>query len=59
MKGKYLRKLGAVVLAALILPGVVTLLSGSSTQAQGRSGAASCLSAVLSSVGLAKVVVWV
>jgi hypothetical protein len=36
MKRKYLRKLRAFVLAALMLPAVVTLLSRTSTHAQGR-----------------------
>ena len=36
MKGKYLRKLGGFVLAVLILPGVVALLSSTVTQAQRR-----------------------
>jgi hypothetical protein len=36
MRGKYLRKFRAVVLAALVLPGMVTLLSGPSIQAQSR-----------------------
>jgi len=35
-KGKYLRKFGGFILAALFLPGVVTLLSNDTTQAQGR-----------------------
>src|SRR5207245_7093636 len=36
MKGKYLRRLGGLILAALLLPGVVTLLSNSTAQAQRR-----------------------
>ena len=36
MKGKYLRKFGAFILAALVLPGVVMLLSSTDTQAQRR-----------------------
>lgn len=36
MKGKYLRKFGGFVLAVLILPGVVALLSSTVTQAQRR-----------------------
>jgi len=36
MRGKYLRKLGAFVLAALLLPGVVTLMSSTTAQAQRR-----------------------
>ena len=36
MKGKYLRRFGAFILAALILPGVVTLLSATPTEAQRR-----------------------
>ena len=36
MRGKYLRKFGAFVLAALVLPGLVTVLSSTNTQAQGR-----------------------
>jgi hypothetical protein len=36
MRGKYLGKFRAVILAALVLPGVVTLLSSANTQAQGR-----------------------
>ena len=36
MKGKYLRKLGGFVLAVLLLPGVVALLSSTVTQAQRR-----------------------
>ena len=36
MKGKYLRKFGALILAALVLPGVVMLLSSTDTQAQRR-----------------------
>jgi hypothetical protein len=35
-KGKYLRRLGGLILTALLLPGVVTLLSNSTAQAQGR-----------------------
>ena|ERR1700752_3540175 len=36
MKGKYLRKLGALVLTLLVLPGVVTLLSSTTAEAQRR-----------------------
>ena len=36
MKGKYLRKFGALILAALVLPGMVMLLSSTDTQAQRR-----------------------
>ena len=36
MSGKYLRKFGAFILAVLVLPGVVTLLSSTDTQAQRR-----------------------
>jgi hypothetical protein len=36
MKGKYLRKFGGFVLAVLVLPGVVALLSNTVTQAQRR-----------------------
>ena len=36
MRGKYLRKLGGFILAALLLPGVVTLLSTTNAQAQRR-----------------------
>ena len=36
MKGKYLRKFGSLILAALLLPGVVTLLSSTNAQAQRR-----------------------
>jgi hypothetical protein len=36
MRGKYLRRFGGLVLAILFLPGVVTLLSSSSAQAQRR-----------------------
>ena len=36
MKGKYLRKFGSIVLVALLLPVAVTLLSGTSAQAQRR-----------------------
>jgi len=36
MRGKYLRKFGAFVLAALVLPGLVTVLSNINTQAQRR-----------------------
>jgi hypothetical protein len=36
MRGKYLRKLGGFVLAALLLPGIVTLVSSASAQAQRR-----------------------
>ena len=36
MKGKYLRKFGAFILAALVLPGVVMLMSSTDTQAQRR-----------------------
>lgn len=36
MRGKYLRRFGGFILAALILPGVVTLVSSSTTQAQRR-----------------------
>lgn len=38
MKGKYLRRFGGFVLAALLLPGVVTLLSSSAVEAQRRGG---------------------
>jgi hypothetical protein len=37
MRGKYLTKFRAVVLAALVLPGVVTLLSSASTQGSVKS----------------------
>jgi hypothetical protein len=36
MRGKYLRKFGAFVLAVLVLPGLVTVLSSANTQAQRR-----------------------
>lgn len=36
MKGKYLRRLGGFILAVLLLPGVVTLLTSSTAQAQRR-----------------------
>src|SRR5256714_13472290 len=36
MKGKYLRKLGSLVLTLLVLPGVVALFSGTTAQAQRR-----------------------
>ena len=36
MKGKYLRKLGSIVLVALLLPAAVALLSSTSAQAQRR-----------------------
>jgi len=36
MRGKYLRKLGGFILAALLLPGVVTLFSSVNAQAQRR-----------------------
>jgi len=36
MKGKYLRRLGGLFLAVLFLPGVVTLLSSDTAQAQRR-----------------------
>ena len=36
MKGKYLGKFGGFILAALLLPGVVALLSSSNAQAQRR-----------------------
>jgi hypothetical protein len=36
MKGKYLRKLGSLVLTLLVLPGVVALFSSTSAQAQRR-----------------------
>src|SRR5215467_6383926 len=36
MKGKYLRKLGGFILAALLLPGVVALMSSTTAQAQHR-----------------------
>ena len=36
MRGKYLRRFGAFILAALILPGVVSLLSATPTEAQRR-----------------------
>src|SRR6266404_9294695 len=36
MKGKYLRRLGGFILAVLLLPGVATLLSSSTAQAQRR-----------------------
>lgn len=36
MRGKYFRRFGGFVLAALILPGVVSLLSSSTIQAQRR-----------------------
>ena len=37
MKGKYLRKLGSLVLTLLILPGVVALFSGTTAEAQRRA----------------------
>ena len=36
MKGKYLRKLGSLVLTLLVLPGVVALLSSTTVEAQRR-----------------------
>lgn len=36
MKGKYLRKLGSLVLTLLVLPGVVALFSGATAEAQRR-----------------------
>jgi hypothetical protein len=36
MKGKYLRKLGSLVLTLLVLPGVVALFSSTSAEAQRR-----------------------
>ena len=36
MKGKYLRKLGSLVLTLLVLPGVVALFSGTTAEAQRR-----------------------
>jgi len=36
MKGKYLRRLAGFILAVLLLPGLVTLLSSSTAQAQRR-----------------------
>ena len=36
MRGKYLRKFGALVLTLLVLPGVVTLLSTTNAEAQQR-----------------------
>jgi hypothetical protein len=36
MKGKYLRRFAGLVLAVLILPGIVTLLSASAVEAQRR-----------------------
>jgi len=36
MKGKYLRKFGSIILAALLLPAAATLLSSTSAQAQRR-----------------------
>lgn len=36
MKGKYLRKLGSLVLTLLVLPGVVALFSSTTAQAQRR-----------------------
>jgi len=36
MKGKYLRKLGSLVLTLLVLPGAVALFSGTTAQAQRR-----------------------
>src|SRR5262245_41840505 len=36
MKGKYLRKFGALVLSLLVLPGVVALLSSTTVEAQRR-----------------------
>lgn len=36
MKGKYLRKLGSLVLSLLVLPGVVALFSSATAQAQRR-----------------------
>ena len=36
MRGKYLRKFGGLILAALLLPGVVTPLSSTTAQAQRR-----------------------
>jgi len=37
MKGKYLRKLGALVLTLLVLPGVVALVSSTTVEAQRRA----------------------
>jgi hypothetical protein len=36
MRGKYLRRLGSFLLAALLLPGVITLFSSTTAQAQRR-----------------------
>ena len=36
MRGKYLRRFGSFLLAALLLPGVITLLSSTTAQAQRR-----------------------
>jgi hypothetical protein len=36
MKGKYLRRFGGLVLAVLLLPGAVTLVSSTTVEAQGR-----------------------
>ena len=36
MKGKYLRKFGALILTLLVLPGVVALLSSTTVEAQRR-----------------------
>jgi hypothetical protein len=36
MRGKYLRRFGGFILAALFLPGIVTLLSSTTAQAQRR-----------------------
>src|SRR5205823_5975545 len=36
MRGKYLRRFGSLLLAALLLPGVITLLSSTTAQAQRR-----------------------
>ena len=36
MRGKYLRKFGGLILATLLLPGVVALLSSTTAQAQRR-----------------------
>ena len=36
MRGRYLRRFGAIILTVLILPGVVSLLSSTTTQAQRR-----------------------
>src|SRR5229473_1117889 len=36
MRGKYLRRFGGFILAALLLPGVITLVSSTTAQAQRR-----------------------